>query len=424
MQTQMGQAKEVGVPELETIDCCIVGGGPAGAVLALLLARQGVPVLLLEEHKDFDRDFRGDTIHPSVLQIMEEIGLAGRLLQLRHTEMHTMSLEAGGGTITPVDFRRLKTRYPYVMMVPQVEFLNFITAEAARYPQFHLRMNARVEELIEEDGVIRGVRYRGPDGRHEVRARLTVGADGRFSRLRKLAGLPPIASSPPMDVLWFRLPRQATDAEEAGVRFGTGRLGILLHRFDYWQVGYVIAKGTYQQIRAAGIEAFRRQVAELFPELRDRVAALHDWKGISLLSVESSRLARWYRPGLLLIGDAAHVMTPIGGVGINYAIQDAVVAANVLGPRFHRGKLRLRDLAAIQQQREWPTRIIQAFQATVQQHLLGEVLQSAGQFQLPRIARILLGIPLLRNLPARFIAFGVWPVHVKGAPAASTPHRS
>jgi 2-polyprenyl-6-methoxyphenol hydroxylase-like FAD-dependent oxidoreductase len=392
-----------------------VGGGPAGAVLALLLARQGVPVLLLEEHKDFDRDFRGDTIHPSVLQIMEEIGLAERLLQLRHTEMHTMSLETGAGTITPVDFRRLKTSYPYDMMVPQVDFLNFIKKEAARYPQFHLRMNSRVEELIEEDGVIRGVRYRGPDGRHEVRARLTVAADGRFSRLRKLAGLEPITTSPPIDVLWFRLPRHTDDAEEAGVRFGAGRLGILLNRFDYWQVGYVIAKGTYQQIRAAGLEAFRRQVAELFPELGDRVVALHDWKDISLLSVESNRLARWYRPGLLLIGDAAHVMTPIGGVGINYAIQDAVVAANVLGPRFRQGKLRVRDLAAVQQQREWPTRIIQAVQAGIQQYVLGEALQSANQFQLPRIARILLGIPLLRNLPARFIGFGVWPVHVKSA---------
>ena len=199
MQTQTKPAKEAGVPDVEKIDCCIVGGGPAGAVLALLLARQAVPVLLLEEHKDFDRDFRGDTIHPSVLQVMDEIGLAGRLLQLPHTEMHTMSLETGAGTITPVDFRRLKTHYPYIMMVPQVDFLNFVTKEAACYPQFHLRMNARVEELIEEGGVIRGVRYRGPDGRHEVRARLTVGADGRFSRLRKLAGLAPIASSPPMD---------------------------------------------------------------------------------------------------------------------------------------------------------------------------------------------------------------------------------
>jgi 2-polyprenyl-6-methoxyphenol hydroxylase-like FAD-dependent oxidoreductase len=415
MQTQTKQAREADVPDAEKIDCCIAGGGPAGAVLALLLARQGVPVLLLEEHKDFDRDFRGDTIHPSVLQVMDEIGLADRLLQLPHTEMHTMSLETGTGTVTPVDFRRLKTRYPYIMMVPQVDFLNFITKEAGRYPQFHLRMNARVEELIEEGGVIRGVRYRGADGRHEVRARLTVGADGRFSRLRKLAGLAPIASSPPMDVLWFRLPRRPGDAEEAGVRFGAGRLGILLNRFDYWQVGYVIAKGTYQPLRGAGIAAFRAQVAELFPELRDRVDAIHDWKDISLLSVESSRLARWYRPGLLLIGDAAHVMTPVGGVGINYAIQDAVVAANVLGPRFRQGRLRPRDLAAVQRRREWPTRIIQAAQAAVQERLLGEALQSTDQFQLPRIAGVLLGIPLLRNLPARFIAFGVWPVHVRGA---------
>ncbi len=407
-----------GVLDVHRTTCCVVGGGPGGAVLALLLARRGIPVTLLEGHPDFDREFRGDTIHPSVMEIMDELGLADRLLQLRHTEIRTFTLQTAAGPFTPVDLSRLNTKYPYITMMPQTNFLEFITEEAKRYPNFRLVMSARVRELIEEDGVIRGVRYAGTAGRHEVRALLTVGADGRGSRVRRLAGFEPIKTSPPMDILWFRLPREAEDPEGAIGRFGRGHFAVLLDRFDYWQAGYVIPKGTYPELRAAGIEELKRAFAELIPEYADRLEHLEDWKQASLLSVESSRCPKWYRPGLLLIGDAAHVMSPVGGVGINYAIQDAVVAANVLAEPLKTAQSRLRDvdvryLAAVQRRREWPTRFIQRFQTLIQRRVLATALRSNTTFAPPVLLRLLLRVPILRSLPARIVGFGLWPVHVR-----------
>ncbi len=399
--------------QVEQTTCCIVGSGPAGAVLGLLLARKGIPVILLEEHMNFDRDFRGDTIHPSIMQIMDQIGLADKLLQIPHTRAYNLPVQTAEGPFALADFRRLKTRFPYIALIPQVHFLEFITAEAKRYPNFHLVMGARVEKLIEEDGYIHGVHYRGQDGWHEVRATLTVAADGRFSRVRKLAGFKPIQTAQAMDILWFRLPWKPGDSRESTGRLGSGHILVILNRADYWQMGYIIPKGGYQKLRAAGMPAFQQEVAGLLPEWADRLDTIQEWKQVSVLSVESSRLPRWYRPGLLLIGDAAHVMSPVGGVGINYAIQDAVVAANVLSEPLKAGKIRLRDLAEVQRQREWPTRIIQGFQNIIQKQFLGSVLKSDKPIRVSPFLRFLLRIPVVRDLPAQFIAFGPRSVHLK-----------
>ncbi len=398
--------------------CCIVGGGPAGAVLGLLLARKGVNVTLLEAHPDFDREFRGDTIHPSVMEIMDQLGLAERLLELRHTKVRSAIVQTVSGPFTPLDFSHLKTKFPYITMMPQTSFLEFITGEAERYPNFHLSMGARVRELVEEDGVVRGVRYEGEDGWREVRAVLTVGADGRGSRVRRLAGFEPVKTSPPMDVLWFKLPREEGDPEGAMGRVGRGHIAILLDRYEYWQAGYVIPKGTFPELRQEGIRALRRSFAQLVPEFADRVEHLEDWKQVSLLSVESSRCPRWYRPGMLLIGDASHVMSPVGGVGINYAIQDAVVAANVLAEPLKESQERLvaldtRYLAAVQRRRELPTRFIQAVQTQIQRRVLASVLRSDQPLAPPSWLRLLPRVPLVRSVPARIFGLGLWPVRVK-----------
>src|SRR6266704_6424895 len=393
----------------EQTRCFVVGAGPAGAVLSFMLARQGIPVILLESHLDFDRDFRGDTLHPSILEVMDELGLADRLLQLPHTQLSLVAPPAAAGSGMRFDLQDLKTKFPYVAMMPQTRFLAFITSEAQRFPSFHLVMGARVEELLEEDGQVRGVCYRAHDGWHEVRALLVVGTDGRFSRLRKLAGFEPIASSPPMDVLWLRLSRKPDDPHGLMGRFGGGRALICLEREDHWQIGYIIGKGTYQQVHTAGLETLRQGIAETAPEFADRVVELQDWKQVSMLSVEANRLPRWYRPGLLLLGDAAHVMSPAGGNGINYAVMDAVAAANLLTAPLQAGQVTVADLARVQRRREWPTRVIQAMVDLLQDRLLKAALDPNGSFTFPSF----FSWPLVRKLLPRLFGFGIFPEHVK-----------
>lgn len=395
-------------------DCCIVGGGPAGMVLALLLVRQGVRVTLLEAHADFDREFRGDTIHPSVLEIFDQIGLSDALHQLRHSKIFGPTLRVANSSFNPFDFRRLRIKFPYIMLVPQAKFLDFLAQEAGKYQEFDLRMSALVESLIEEDGIIRGVRYMGKNGLHEVRALLSVGADGRFSTVRQRAGVQPIKTSPPMDILWFSLPHHPGDMESGRVLggVGMGRMLAVFDRFDHWQVGYVFPKGLYQEIRARGLEPLRKSIAALEPMLAEHLEALTDWRQLSLLSVESSRCPVWHRPGLLLIGDAAHVMSPVGGVGINYAIQDAVATANLLGDALKAGTLMAKDLEKVQRRREFPTRFIQTFQTFVQKRVIASVLSSTGPAGIPLAFRVLFGIPVIRDLPARLIAFGIRREHV------------
>src|SRR6266850_1842631 len=320
------------------------------------------------------------------MEILDQIELADKLHEIPHTKVTGPTLQFANGPFRPFDLGRLKTRFPYILLVPQARFLEFITSEAAKYPQFRLVMRANVQQMVEENGVVCGVRYLAPDGLHEVRASLTVGADGRFSLLRRLAGFEPIKTSPPMDVLWFRLPKLPGEPEITGGLFGgigRGRIFVMLERTDYWQAGLVFPKGQYQELRAKGVEAVRQSITEIELRFARHAEYLTDWHQLTLLSVESSRCPRWHKPGLLLIGDAAHVMSPVGGVGINYAIQDAVVAANILAGPLKAGHVAESNLVEVQRQREWPVRVVQRMQSIMQNNLLAKALALQGPARVP-----------------------------------------
>ena len=387
-------------------DCAIVGGGPGGVVLALLLARKGVRVVLVEAQDDFERDFRGDTVHPSTLEMLDGIGLAERVLEIEHVKMAQMSLVTSNGKFTLADFAHSGLRFPYIAVLAQDELLELLVSEAKRYPGFDLRMGTRATGLIEEGGGVRGVRFDGG----EIRAQLTVGADGRGSRMCRLAGFTPVKQSPPMDVLWMRLPRREGESplNMTGFRVGDGQILVVFARRREWQFGYIITKGTVREVREQGLDGLQRSVAALVPELADRVELLDDWTKVHYLSVESSRLTKWYKPGLLLIGDAAHVMSPAGGVGINYAIQDAVATSNLLWRSLKEGTLDTSDLERVQRRREPPTRFIQRVQGILQKRLIRRALD-AKPFTIPWPARLAAKIPFFRTFLAKIIGMGPRP---------------
>jgi 2-polyprenyl-6-methoxyphenol hydroxylase-like FAD-dependent oxidoreductase len=392
--------------------CCIAGGGPAGMMLGFMLARAGIDVLVLEKHADFLRDFRGDTIHPSTLEVMHELGILDRFLQLPFQKVERLGLVIGDETFPVVDFTHLPTRCRFVALMPQWHFLDFLAREGTRAPTFHLRMRTEVTDLIAVDGRIAGVRATGPDGSLSVRARVVIAADGRTSVVRARAGLAVDEFGAPMDVLWFRLSRRPEDEAETMGRVGPGRFLVMIDRGDYWQCGFVIPKGTLDRLHAAGLAAFRADVTSLAPFVVDRMPEIRGWDDVKLLTVQVNRARRWSRPGLLCIGDAAHAMSPVGGVGINLAIQDAVAAANRLAPALRAGGPAPEDLAAVQRRREWPTRVTQRLQMLAQDRLVQPVLDRTAPITPPTALRLLARFPVLQRIPARLVGVGVRPEHV------------
>ena len=396
-----------------SVRCCIAGGGPAGMMLGLLLALAGVDVVVLEKHADFLRDFRGDTIHPSTLEVMHELGLLEQLLTLPHQKVSRINGQFGDLALTVADFSSLSTHCRFIAFMPQWDFLNFLAEEAARYSTFQLLRQADVSGLIEESGSVVGLRANTPDRPLDVRADLVVGADGRHSIVRAKAGLSIEEFGAPMDVLWFRLSRRASDPGDPIGRFDAGRIFIMLNRSDYWQCGFVIPKGSRDQLQGRGLPAFRDALAQLAPFMADRVGELQDWEPVKLLTVQVDRLRRWYRPGLLCIGDAAHAMSPAGGVGINLAIQDAVARANLLTAPLRAGQLTIQDLQRVQQRREWPASMTQRVQLMIQNRVIKRVLTDRDRFSPPFAIRLLALLPFLHRIPARLIGLGFRPEPVQ-----------
>jgi len=399
--------------------CCIAGGGPAGMMLGLLLARAGVAVIVLEKHTDFLRDFRGDTIHPSTLAVMHDLGLLDRFLKLPHQRVERLDADVYGQRVTIADFRHLRTPCPYIALMPQWDFLDFLAEEARAWPNFRLLMGTRADAVIERDGAVVGVRASSGEQDIEITAQLVVAADGRHSTLRDRAGLPADDLGAPIDVLWFRLPRDAAqDVEQTGGYVRAGVFLVTINRGSYWQCGYVIAKGGNDALRAEGLDALKARIADAAPFLKPALQTLRSWDDLSLLSVQVNRLRQWQRDGLLCIGDAAHAMSPVGGVGINLAVQDAVAGANLLGDVLRQRRPDVHDLARVQRRRAWPTRVTQALQIAIQNTVLAPALAAPADtatHKLPLALQLLRRMPLLSRVPARVIGIGVRPERVRSA---------
>jgi len=398
------------------VDCCIVGGGPAGMMLGFLLARAGVEVAVLEKHADFLRDFRGDTVHPSTLNVMDELGLLDEFLKLPHQKVAHFEAQFGDTSVQIADFSHLPVRSRFIAMMPQWDFLAFLASHGKRYPGFHLLMNAEAQEFIMGGRAI-GVYARVNGVAEEIHADLVVGADGRHSRIRELMDIKVEDIGAPMDVLWFRLPHHDGDPNQMMGRFDIGSILVMLDRGDYWQCAYVIPKGTAEKVRAEGIEKVRATITRLVPSFADRVGELKSMDDLKLLTVGVYRLTKWWRPGALCIGDAAHTMSPIGGVGINIAVQDAVAAANILAAPLREHRLLDSDLAAVQERRLFPARATQAMQLFLQNRVIAPSLYGkGGKMKVPVFMRLLQWFPILRRLPARLMGMGVRPEHVLTKP--------
>jgi 2-polyprenyl-6-methoxyphenol hydroxylase-like FAD-dependent oxidoreductase len=401
-------------PDRSSSQCVIAGGGPAGMMLGYLLARAGVRTVVLEKHGDFLRDFRGDTVHPSTLRVMDELGLLDAFLERPHRKLEVLGGWFGKEHVQLGDFRALPERYAFIALMPQWEFLDFLAGEARRLPTFGLRMRAEVTSLIEGDGRVAGVRGTSPDGDFEIRADCTIGCDGRRSTVREAAGLAVEDIGAPIDVLWFRVGRDPAETDSSLARVAPGHFVVTIDRGDYWQCAFIIAKGGAEALKRASIESFRAEVVATAPLLAAHIGDVRSWDDVKLLTVSVDRLTRWSKPGLLCIGDAAHAMSPIGGVGINLAIQDAVAVANLLAAKLRAGTVDADDLDAVRKRRLWPTKATQTAQVGIQNNVLVPVMSGANaDLRVPLPIRVVTAVPALQHIVARLLGMGVRPEHVR-----------